>query len=295
MTQQTRTYTKEKTLNDVKLILPYQSYRKVMEYAVASPGEITGFAEVEFDKENYIFRMGEVYLLKQECTSADVEMDDDALDAFNDQLIEQGVTQLPRLWWHSHNDFNVFFSGTDENTITYLAHESYVVALVVNKKRQMYAKARINGEVPFVIEPLKVEVDYEDFQISSDILQEVKEKVSQKSFSQLPHSSNSGSLRKIIPQQGEYKSAYFPGYTVCQLPTRKDDAIDFLYDNDLIREVHDFLKCFVYKDEVNMKVYYDYKGLLDDVPFTSLEELGEANPNDDPDWVKGEDDNAGKN
>lgn len=269
------------TLRDVKLLIPYDSYKQIMSYAHESPGEVTGFAEVEFDLDSYCFKMGKVYFLKQECTAADVEFDDDALDAFNDQMIEAGATQLPRLWWHSHNDFNVFFSPTDEGTIKYLAENSYVVALVVNKKKQMYAKARIMGEVPFEIEDIPCEVSWNDFEIDEAIKEEVKEKVTLKTF-QLQKDNRRDHKKNDRPRS---KSTWFPDYTMGFLPTYKDEAYRFALNEGLYRYDHPQLKCLVYKDDTNKIVYYDWYGLLDDYPEFDA----------DPDWVKEMDKKDGAN
>src|ERR1035437_3075176 len=122
---------------DIKLILPLDSYRKIMAYAQVCEEEISGFADVSFDKEKMALVVGEVYLLKQEVTGGTTDLDEEDIAKFTHEMIKGGSTQLPRMWWHSHVNMSAFFSGTDTSTMDYLENDSYTVALVVNKNREM--------------------------------------------------------------------------------------------------------------------------------------------------------------
>lgn len=161
---------------NIKLILPYLAYKQIMNYAIGCETEISGFADAEWDKEKNAIVVGRVYpLLEQEATGADVEFDDTILDAFHLQLMDQDVQQFPRLWWHSHVDMQAYFSTTDDAAMEVLKNESYGVALVVNKKKHMYAVLNIYAPIPTQL-VLDIVVD-DETKPSKQVLEEIAAKV----------------------------------------------------------------------------------------------------------------------
>lgn len=159
------------------IIIPLESYQKIMAYTELADGEITQFADISYDKERNALVMGEVYLLKQKAGGAHVEMDEEIIADFNLQLIKRGVNQLPRCWIHSHVDFDTFFSGTDTDTIDQLKNETFTVAIVVNKSRKMHALLRIWQPLVLTIDELPIEIDFNYGEIPKVLRDEVKEKV----------------------------------------------------------------------------------------------------------------------
>jgi hypothetical protein len=179
----------------LQLIIPLESYRKIMAYAELCNTEISGFADVEYQKELNAFVVGKVYLLEQEGSAASVHMDEEAVAKFNDDLIRKGAKQLPRLWWHSHVNMEAFFSGTDEATTEQLRNDSFNISLVVNKRNQMKAKANIYYESISItklmgeeetleekewldIDPMPIHVSMEYQKIPKTLVDEVEKKVS---------------------------------------------------------------------------------------------------------------------
>lgn len=182
---------------DVKLIIPLATYRKIMAYTAICDLEISGFAEVEYNKERNAFIAGEVYLMKQEVSPSTTELEEEDISKFNFEYIKAGGTQLPRLWWHSHVNMEAFFSPTDEGTLTDLQNETFMIALVVNKRKQMKAKAYVYEEKTTLssimgidfeestkewieIDPLHVTVELEYERIPEVLKKEVEEKVKKK-------------------------------------------------------------------------------------------------------------------
>ena len=92
------------------------------------------------------------------------------------QRVEEGAIQMPRLWWHSHVDMCVFFSGTDTDNISKFTSDSYTISLVVNKKSEM--KAQLNLWKPFAYEIEIAAKPYLEYQeIPQELVEEVAEKV----------------------------------------------------------------------------------------------------------------------
>ncbi len=160
----------------LSLHIPYASYIRLMSYVTLCPTEISGFADVTFDKEKNQFTVGEVYLLEQEAGGSDVEMSEEDLDKFTLEMMDKGVTQMPKLWWHSHADFQAFFSPTDHDTMTELAEVGWMLALVLNKNGDTQAKLAITKPATYLI-PLTVSIDHIQIEDEEAILAEIKEKV----------------------------------------------------------------------------------------------------------------------
>lgn len=195
----------EQDIKKPQLIIPLKSYQKIMAYTQLATGEITGFADVSYDRERHALAVGEVYLLEQEAGAAHVEMDEDIIADFNLQMIKRGVTQLPCLWWHSHSDMDTFFSGTDDETIKQLSNDSFMVALVVNKDRKMHALLNLCAPIPFIIDNLPINVDFGSEQISEALKKEVERKVKQHSI--IPSFFGK---RKRKDQETDQSIMYFP-------------------------------------------------------------------------------------
>lgn len=178
--------------NNLQLNVPLQAYQKLIAYAQACQGEVSGFADVVFDPLKNAFRMTDVYLLEQEATAAHVELDEESVAKFNLELAKKGRDQLPQVWWHSHADMETFFSGIDEGTLRELQNDTFIIAVVVNKKGHIKAKMYVYAEAmatfggglfedslgaQLEIDPLHVKVDMELGEIPKDIVKEVAKKV----------------------------------------------------------------------------------------------------------------------
>lgn len=178
-------------LPELEMVLPIESYRKIMAYAKAAIDiEITGFANVEYNKEKGQLIVGEVFLIDQEAGGADVEISEEDIAKFNLQMIKKGVKQLPRLWWHSHVKMDAFLSGPDEQQTREFQNDTYNVSLVVNQKGEMKAKMYIHAaslieamgeqfeqETWIEIDPLPVRIMVEWDEIPKVIVDEVKDKL----------------------------------------------------------------------------------------------------------------------
>jgi len=162
---------------EFKIIIPLESYRKIFAYVDLVNTEITGFADCEYNEEDKVFKMGEIYLLEQEASGAEVEMSEEKVSEFTLQMVNAGKTQLPRCWWHSHANMNVFFSGTDEEAIKDLKNDTFLLALVVNKERELRADITISKPFNYRWNNVPVEIDYSTSEIPEELREEVKKKV----------------------------------------------------------------------------------------------------------------------
>lgn len=180
----------------IELLLPIETYQRIMQYTDVADGEITGFADVVYDSETHKLIAGQVYLLEQEATGADCEMSEETISNFTVECIRNGATQLPRLWWHSHVNMGAFFSTTDDQAMEDLKNDSFSVSLVVNKRREMKCTLRIYEPVDVRIDDIPVRIMFETQTIPDAIIQEVAEKVKQKKQVYIPPTTGKYSKSK---------------------------------------------------------------------------------------------------
>jgi hypothetical protein len=169
-------------MSDVKstpvIYISPKIHSRIMEYAQSADGEVSGFGSVN-KNTNIIDKL--FPLLPQHCSGGETDMDAEFLHAFT----RSGQSATYDLWWHSHSNMGVFWSGQDETCIKLLGQSMCagghqprpLISIVVNKHR-VY-KARID-----IFKPINITVEanltfYYEFPYSEieRIRAEVKEKV----------------------------------------------------------------------------------------------------------------------
>lgn len=233
----------------MKLIIPKQNYIKMVRYTHAVEGEISGLADVEWDEKKENLLVGNIYLLRQKATTGTVELLEEAVHKFMFELIKQGVMRTPRLWWHSHYDFQPFFSGVDEDTIDKLQTDSFTVAICINREGKMEAKVKlVEGTDKKIINDLNVVITpplEESFEPTKEIMDEVKEKVLMEKESWIKTI-----VDKITPTKKRQ---------VMCLPRKKDKAIEVIRNKKLIESFDEVLHEWVFEHQ-NGDIYRVQEG-----------------------------------
>lgn len=142
---------------DVRVTIDPIEQAKIWYYVDKCPKEISGLGKV-IRLDDGTFHVTKVYLLQQECTAVETELDDKAIS----QLLFESKDDPGELlfWWHSHVNMNVFWSGTDMNTIHQLGKSGLIISTVYNKKREHRTSLYVasNGYNPQVfIDDLTIE------------------------------------------------------------------------------------------------------------------------------------------
>jgi hypothetical protein len=166
-----------KPIMEYKLVIPIELYQRLLAYVDNCEDEISGLADVEYNSEDGVFSLSEVYLVKQEVSSASTEMDGDAITKLYSGLIKEGKTQMPRLWWHSHADMSTFWSKTDEDTMIELKNESYTIALEFNHAHDILCRLIQWQPFPLVVDDIEIVVDYSLMKTPKAVLNEIQSKV----------------------------------------------------------------------------------------------------------------------
>lgn len=120
-------------VDDIKVEIDRETYEKIMYWVDRASGEVSGLGKVEM--VDGIFRVTSAVILKQKNTGVTTELDAASVSkAMFELKDEPGHLNF---WWHSHVDMDVFWSGTDIQTIHELGKHGWFLATVFNKRREM--------------------------------------------------------------------------------------------------------------------------------------------------------------
>lgn len=156
-------------------------YNEMFAYVDAFDTECSGYGLVErFEhgtvaKEEIVqYHVDKIFLPNQVNTSHDSEVSEIGSAQLVKELIDQGedVSRL-KCHWHSHVNMGVFHSGTDKENYDGLQTGDYLVTLVANKKKEIYAGIEMYKPLRLSIKDITVYVNC----IGEDISQKVKENV----------------------------------------------------------------------------------------------------------------------
>lgn len=195
--------------NDVVIYITPKINSRIMEYAQAADGEISGFGSINrntdvFDK---LFP-----ILPQKCSGGETDMDAEFLHLFT----TSGQSATYDVWWHSHGMGGVFWSGQDESCITLLGQSMCagghsprpLLSIVVNKKRGYLARVDIFKPIRFTVEA-KLMFHYEfPYSEIEKIRGEVKEKVKATSYTVYPPYDQSKAISKYPWNSPDPKSLH---------------------------------------------------------------------------------------
>lgn len=200
---------KMKAPDSMKIKYASHVWDKIRTWVEMTKEEISGMGCVrrEVDGSLYVY---EVYLLKQDNTSAFTDIDDEALMALMWELQELDDTDNGtryddlKYWWHSHNNMSTFWSGQDEKCIQQkLQHANWWLSTCHNIRNDITTRLDI-ADPPIRFDDLKCETVREVSQeIKEFCRKEYEEKVTEKS------SYNTYSYGNRFPgAQGRYHNGY---------------------------------------------------------------------------------------
>ena len=196
---------------NIKVRITPKAYQKLRCYVDECPTEISGFGkvrELKIAEDERHFEIYDVEIIPQTVTGYDANMTVEDIGAYlTDKIRKKERVQDIKLWWHSHADFETFFSSTDEDTIDSSREFPYLISLVTNHKGDcrvrldLYKPTRISLEADFIVgEPI-------DERSREKLRKEIDSKVKLKRFNEKPWwqrgfgfgSNNYGDDFDIIP------------------------------------------------------------------------------------------------
>jgi hypothetical protein len=141
--------------------------------------EISGLGIVE-RLEDGDLHIKEVHLLNQEVTGGTTDLDEEAVFEF------LGAAEKPeeiKLWWHSHVNMGVFWSGTDDATIQRFGGSGWFLSIVGNKKGEYLCRLDVHDPLRIALDNIQVMIyDRPGPDIQDQIRDEIKQRVRMKSY-----------------------------------------------------------------------------------------------------------------
>lgn len=169
---------------DFKVILPRPVWDTMYGWCRAADCEVSGIGLVEKIPEG--LKVHQVYLPHQECGGASTELVDSEYDKLLMKLKKEGVKLgTMKFWWHTHYNFGVFWSATDDKTADEMAGSSaeFFLSLVINQKGEYKCRLDIKSPVAMKIDDIEVEIeDPEDGRLAKKCAEDVKRLVKKKTY-----------------------------------------------------------------------------------------------------------------
>jgi len=167
-----------KTKFDALYIDPI-ALKKIQYWTDAADGEVSGLGILEQEDGKMIVK--EAFILDQECSAADTELEPEAISKLMTDIIRSGKDPGKlKFWWHSHVNMGVFWSGTDDECAETLSTE-FAFSLVVNKSKERRARLDLYAPFRITVDHVRlIEISEEDEDLKKKCEEDVKEKVKSK-------------------------------------------------------------------------------------------------------------------
>ncbi|HEY3294035.1 MAG TPA: hypothetical protein VGL38_01200 [bacterium] len=142
------------------------AYQRFLSWVDIAKGEVSclGLVDEIHDADSgavTALLVTDFFLVKQRCSADETTMDAAAVSQLMVDLEQQGIdSRKLRCWAHSHGSMSVFWSGTDDDCINGLANASYLLSLVVNKKRDSMCRLDVFHPAHLFLTDLVWEIAY---------------------------------------------------------------------------------------------------------------------------------------
>lgn len=145
-------------------------------YIEAADGEISGLGTVSRLGNDFLITA--VHLFEQVCTGASTDLSSEDVAKFLLASVRAGLeTDQLKLWWHSHVNMGVFWSGTDETTASRFGN-GFMLAVVGNKRGEFLARLDLYEPIRLTLDCLQFEVRQEPTEaMRAEVMAEVAAKV----------------------------------------------------------------------------------------------------------------------
>ena len=145
------------------VIMSEMVYHKLFMYVTNTKEEISGLGMVE--QRDGCFLIRDIFLVKQENTSSNTKIDNEDLAKITQKFIEEydagnkdkNPTDM-KLWWHSHANSSVFWSGTDDKTCEDYNNDSWLISIVVNHDKKLLCRLELYHPIRISLDNVPVEV-----------------------------------------------------------------------------------------------------------------------------------------
>lgn len=183
-----------KPLDQHHITLTEEVNKKLELYVDLVDTEISGWGKADFDQEKGEWRVTDIKIFKQTVHGTETALDGDTIGQFTTELVK--AKEDPSkwcVWWHSHVNMAVFWSGQDMQTIMNQSNQDVLVSIVTNKRREFKGRIDVfknkvintaHGDIavtksyPFIDDvDVFIETSEADEELKQTIAAEIKEKV----------------------------------------------------------------------------------------------------------------------
>ena len=149
----------------IKVKIERHCAEKMYGWCRAAHSEVSGPGLVRL--ENGVFTVYDVFLPEQECSSGWTEYGSLATGRLYNYFLQKhgldkymGMAGDLKFWWHTHYNFNTFWSGTDDNTAQKNTVEAgdWSLSLVINQAGDHLSRVDIISPIPVMVDKLDVEL-----------------------------------------------------------------------------------------------------------------------------------------
>jgi len=132
----------------LRVYIPLRVYQKMLALTMVATSETSAMGVVHLEKDGERTTFGQeiwvddIHYVHNTSSSASTTLDAGDLSRLQIELMQSGIDLLGfRLWFHTHYNFNVFWSGTDKNTaINVLENSRWTLSIVMNQKQELLAR-----------------------------------------------------------------------------------------------------------------------------------------------------------
>jgi len=128
----------------MKILLENKIAIKLRAYTLHAKGEVSGYGKSIMTEEGDILII-DIALFDQECSSSSTNLDVSALAKFMYEKTQGGESLKNwNVWWHTHGDLGVFWSGTDDDTIEeHVKNNKKLISIVTNKEGELLGRVDV--------------------------------------------------------------------------------------------------------------------------------------------------------
>lgn len=157
------------------------------QYVFSVKEEISGYGKVSVQSDG-TFLISDVAIFTQVVSGADTTIEAASVAKFLHELKQKGENPAQwSLWWHSHNNMKVFWSGTDEEAMSPGNNigRPWLLSVVVNFKREMLGRLDIYTPVHATIDDIEI-LRNAAVEVPESIAEEVRAKVTRREATKYP-------------------------------------------------------------------------------------------------------------
>ena len=182
-TGHSRTFATKRPDADMQIYITDEVKQKLDLYIEHCSTEISGLGRIAHSGSRYLIH--DIYLFKQECTGSSSDLDEEDISNFLQECMMTGVdTGEIKLWWHSHADFDVFWSKTDDDTVETFKQAGWMISIVGNKKKEYRVRFDLFEPQRVCLDGLPLKVYRPaDQNLVQQIKKEIEEKVTRVQYS----------------------------------------------------------------------------------------------------------------